>query len=93
MNIFEAIKKNWFNSVALLLGLILVVNLFGGFIQLDLLWKKVTDKSLVTDEEKWQAWLNRNPDLFKSLADGAQIREASNVALINGSKGCKNGWT
>ena len=73
MNIFEAIKKNWFNSVALLLGLILVVNLFGGFIRLDLLWKKVTDNSLVTDEEKWQAWLTRNPDLFKSLGDGAQI--------------------
>lgn len=73
MNILEAIKKNWFNSVALLLGLILVVNLFGGFIQLDLLWKKVTDKSLVTDEEKWRAWLNRNPNLFKSLTNGAQI--------------------
>lgn len=73
MNILNSIKNNWFNSVALLLGLILVINLFGGFTQLDFLWKKGGDKSLVTDEGKWQEWLNRNVDLFASLTDRAQI--------------------
>ena len=73
MNILNSIKNNWFNSAALLLGLILVINLFGGFTQLDFLWKKGGDKSLVTDEGKWQEWLNRNVDLFASLTDRAQI--------------------
>lgn len=73
MNILNSIKNNWFNSAALLLGLILVINLFGGFTQLDFLWKKGSDKSLVTDEGKWQEWLNRNVDLFASLTDRAQI--------------------
>ena len=73
MDIFEVIKKNWFNSIALLVGLVLVVNLIGGFTQLDLFWKRMTDKSLITDEEKWRAWLYQNFDLFTSLAEGSQI--------------------
>ena len=79
MDFFNAIKKNWFNSLALFLGLILVVNLVGEFTQLDLLWKKLTDKSLVTDEEKWRAWLNQNSNLFSSLAEGAQMGITKNL--------------
>ncbi|MFQ5641606.1 MAG: hypothetical protein ACE5IR_26830 [bacterium] len=73
MSILEGFKKNWFNSLALFLGLVLVANLFGGFTKLHLFWKNKTDKSLVTDVEKWQTWLNQNSALFESLTDGAQI--------------------
>lgn len=73
MNLWSSLKKHWFNLVALFIGLLLVANLFGGFQRLDLLWKKMTDKSLLTDEQTWQTWLNRNADLFAPLIAGAQI--------------------
>lgn len=79
MNILENIKISWFTFFALLLGLILVFNLFGAFTQLNLVWKYITDNSLVTDEEKWQEWLSQNPDLFKALTNGAQIGITRNL--------------
>ncbi len=79
MNVFETLKKNWFNTIALTLGFILVVNLFGGFTKLDLLWKNLTNKYLVTDIEKWRTWLNENSELFAALTDGAQIGITRNL--------------
>lgn len=79
MNIFESIKKNWFSIIALILGLLFFVNLFGGFAKIDLLWKNKTDKSLVSNEEKWRAWLTQNSDLFATLTDGAQIGITRNL--------------
>ena len=80
MNILANIKISWVTFFALLLGFILVFNLFGAFTQINLVWKDITDKSLVTDEEKWRAWLNRNPDLSKSLTNGAQIGITKSLA-------------
>ncbi|MFQ5822680.1 MAG: hypothetical protein ACE5JB_01345 [bacterium] len=79
MDFFKAMKKNWFNIIALFLGIILVLNLAGGFTHLDLFCKRLTDKRLVTDEVKWRAWLNHNSDLFASLAEGAQIGITKNL--------------
>ena len=56
-----------------------MINLFGGFTKLHLLWKNKTDKSLVTNVEKWQTWLNKNSELFASLADGAQFGITKNL--------------
>ena len=79
MQVFETLKKNRFNVTVLLLAFILVANLFGGFHKLETWWKSQTDSSLVTDEAKWLSWLNRNRDLFSSLADGAQVGITKNL--------------
>ena len=79
MNLVESLKKNWFNIAALLLGLVLVINLFGGFTKIDLLWKGQTDTSLVTDMEKWHGWLADNSKLFAALEEGAQIGITQNL--------------
>ncbi len=79
MNILQNIKRNWFNTAALFLGVILVVNLFSGFTKLHLLWKNKTDKSLVTDVAKWQTWLNQNSELFASLTEGAKFGITKNL--------------
>ncbi len=73
MRSLRHLNENWFKWSALVLGLILVVNLVDGFSKLDLLWRSQTDRSLVTDPQKWRAWLDEHADLLAALEPGAQI--------------------
>lgn len=71
--VMDLVRKYWFPAAALVLSLVLVANLSGGFDRLDLVIKGFKDKSLVTDKEKWQRWLDGTPRLFESLVEGAKI--------------------
>lgn len=73
MKLSPFLQKYSYQTVLIILMLIILGNLTGGFAKVDLLWKELTDKSLTTNAGKWEVWLAQHSDLFQPLAEGAMI--------------------
>ncbi len=69
----KKIPDHWFWTIVAVLATVLLLNLFGGFRYAKLWWIARHARSLATDAQAWQSWLDAHGDLFDSLAVGAKI--------------------